>query len=61
MRPVIGLAVSGLAVACAAIAVIVSGRVTGPAAGSPASERETITLTAAHATYFSPTRLTEVI
>jgi Porin PorA len=60
MRPVIGLAVSGLAVACAAIAVIVSGRVTGPAAGSPASERETITLTAAHASYLSPTRLTEV-
>jgi hypothetical protein len=60
MRPVIGLAISGLAVACAAIAVIVSGRVTGPAAGSPANERATITLTAAHATYLSPTRLTEV-
>ena len=60
MRPVIGLTVSGLAVACAAIAVVLSGNVTGQAARSLASERQTITLTAARASYLSPTRLTEV-
>jgi hypothetical protein len=60
MRPVIGLTVSGLAVACAAIAVVLGGHVTGQAARSLANERETITLTAVRASYLSPTRLTEV-
>jgi hypothetical protein len=60
MRSVIGLALSGLAVACVAIAIVVGGRVTGPAARSAASERATITLTATGASYLSPTRLTEV-
>jgi hypothetical protein len=60
MRLVIGLAVTGLAVACAAIAVVLGGHLTGPSAGSPVSERETITMTAADASYLSPTRLTEV-
>lgn len=60
MRSVIGLAVSGLAVACGAIAIAVGGHGTGPAARSAASEHATITLTAAGASYLSPTRLTEV-
>jgi hypothetical protein len=60
MRRVIGLTVSGLAVACAAIAVVLGGHLTGPAAGSLANKRETIVLTAAGASYLSPTRLTEI-
>jgi hypothetical protein len=60
MRLVIGLLVTGLAVACAAIAVVLGGHLTGPSARSPVTERETITMTAADASYLSPTRLTEV-
>ena len=50
-----GLA-AGLAACCAASAVVLGWRM--PA--RPVSERETATLTAAHASYFSPTRLTEI-
>jgi Porin PorA len=60
MRQVIGLAVSGLAIACAAIAVVVAGHITGPAARSAVRERQTIVLTGERAAYLSPTRLTEV-
>jgi hypothetical protein len=47
---------AGLAACCAASAVVLGWRM--PA--RPVSERETATLTAAHASYFSPTRLTEI-
>jgi len=50
-----GLA-AGLAACCAASAVVLGWRI--PA--RPLSERETATLTAARASYFSPTRLTEI-
>jgi hypothetical protein len=60
MRQVIGLTISGLAIACAAIAVVLGGHLIGRPTRSPASERETITLTAARASYLSPTRLTEI-
>jgi hypothetical protein len=60
MRQVIGMTVSGLAVACAVIAVVLGGHLAGHAARSPLIERKTITLTAARASYLSPTRLTEV-
>jgi hypothetical protein len=60
MRQVIGLTISGLAIACAAIAVVLGGHLAGQRARSPASERETITLTAARASYLSPTRLAEI-
>jgi Porin PorA len=60
MRQVIGLAVSGLAIACAAIAVVLAGHLTSPAARSGGRERQTIVLTGARAAYLSPTRLTEV-
>ncbi|HEY2287878.1 MAG TPA: porin PorA family protein [Streptosporangiaceae bacterium] len=60
MRHVTGLAVSGLAIACAVIAVLLGGRIAGPATGSGPGERQTIILTASGASYLSPTRLTEV-
>jgi hypothetical protein len=54
-----GLA-AGLAACCAASAVALGWRIPGQAAARPLSEHETATLTAAHASYFSPTRLTEI-
>lgn len=54
-----GLA-AGLAACCAASAVALGWRIPGQAAARPLSEGETATLTAAHASYFSPTRLTEI-
>jgi hypothetical protein len=60
MRVIIGLAVSGLAVACVAIAAAAGWPGAGQATQSLAIERATITLTAAGASYLSPTRLTEV-
>lgn len=60
MRRLIGLGLAGLAAFFAALAVILGGHIVGQAAETPPSERETVTLTASHASYLSPTRLTEV-
>jgi hypothetical protein len=60
MRRVSGLAAAGLAALVAASAFIVGWRMAGQAAQAPGSERLTVALTAAHASYFSPTRLAEV-
>jgi hypothetical protein len=60
MRHLTGLAVAGLAVICAAIAVLLGGRIAGPATGSRPAQRQAIILTASGASYLSPTRLTEV-
>jgi hypothetical protein len=59
-RHVTGLIAAGLAVVFAASAVILGWRAAGRAAGAPLSEQVTATLTATGASYFSPTRLTEV-
>jgi hypothetical protein len=60
MRRVLGLTAAGLAVVFAAFAVILGGHASDPAAGSRLSERATVTLVAAGASYLSPVRLTEV-
>ncbi|HEY3880310.1 MAG TPA: porin PorA family protein [Trebonia sp.] len=55
-----GLLLAGLAALCTAGAVVLGWRMTGPATARPLGEHETVTLTAAGASYFSPVRLTEV-
>jgi hypothetical protein len=59
MRRVLGLAVSGLVVVFAAIAIILGAHVAGPAP-RPLPAGQTITLSASGASYLSPVRLTEV-
>jgi len=59
-RPAIGLVLAGLAAFCAASAVILGGRIAGQPAMRPLGGPETVTLTAAGASYFSPVRLTEI-
>ena len=59
-RRVAGLTLAGLAVLFAAGAVILGSRLAGQVTKRPLSGHETATLTAARASYFSPTRLTEV-
>jgi Porin PorA len=59
-RHLAGLIAAGLAAFLAASAVILGWRVAGQAAEAPLSEPVTATLTATHASYFSPTRLTEI-
>jgi Porin PorA len=59
-RHVSGLIAAGLAACFAASAVILGWRAAGQAAEAPLREQVTATLTAAHASYFSPTRLTEI-
>jgi hypothetical protein len=51
---------AGLAVACAATAVILGPRIAGEAAQRPLGGQETATLTAAGASYLSPATLKEV-
>jgi Porin PorA len=60
MRHVAGLIFAGLAACFATSAVILGWRIAGQAAGPPLNEYQTATLTAARASYFSPTRLTEI-
>ena len=60
MRHVIGLTVLGLAAALAALAVVLGGSASGQAARLLLDKQETITLTAAGASYLSPVTLTEV-
>jgi len=59
-RRATGLTLVGLAAFLAASAVILGGRIAGQATARQLSEPETVTLTAAGASYFSPTRLTEI-
>jgi hypothetical protein len=59
-RQVTGLIAAGLAAFFAASAVILGWRAAGQAAEAPLSEQLTATLTATGASYFSPTRLTEI-
>jgi Porin PorA len=55
-----GLALTGLAACCAAGAVTLGWRASGRAADRPLGGQETVILTAAHASYLSPTTLKEV-
>ncbi|MGH3248211.1 MAG: porin PorA family protein [Trebonia sp.] len=54
------LVLTGLAACCAAAAVTVGGHAAGRAADRPLGGQQTVTLTAAHASYLSPTTLKEV-
>ena len=55
-----GLTLAGLAVLLAASAVVLGWRIAGQASDRSLSDHETVTLTAAGASYFSPTRLAEI-
>jgi hypothetical protein len=57
---VAGLTLAVLAILVAAGAVILGSRIAGQVTKRPLSGHETATLTAARASYFSPTRLTEI-
>jgi hypothetical protein len=59
-RRAAGLTLAGLAVVCAASAVVLGGRIAGQLTERPLNGRETVTLTAARASYVSPARLTEI-
>jgi hypothetical protein len=59
-RRVAGLTLAVLAILFAAAAVILGSRIAGQVTKRPLSGHQTATLTAAGASYFSPTRLTEI-
>jgi hypothetical protein len=59
-RRATGLTLAGLAAFLAASAVILGWRIAGQATERSLSEHETVTLTAARASYFSPVRLREI-
>lgn len=60
MHRVIGLILAGLGAFLIAMAVILSRYIVSEVAKFPLNEYETATLTAAGASYFSPTKLTEI-
>jgi hypothetical protein len=60
MRRVIGLIIAGLGAFFIVIAIVLPTWITGQVLKFPLNEYETATLTATNATYFSPSKLTEV-